>query len=145
MYRKNIFTEKELNVFKMKREGASNKDLAVALNVSESDISQTINRIKSKISTVQDSIELLTSIGVFSEGQRYELTQKGREMVSSMLERRKRRTEKTLQTYLVSKDISGFDVISIDLEDLKTLDSWHDRKRLFEINTFEGIYLSLSR
>ena len=73
-----MFTEKELKAFKLKLQGLMNKEIAKSMNVSESDISQTLSRLRRKIVTVQDSIALLTDMGVIREGAKYVLTEKGR-------------------------------------------------------------------
>lgn len=75
-----MFTEKELNVARMRLEGLMNKEIAQKLNVSEADISQTISRLTEKIKTVQDSVELLMNMDVVKEGPKYTLTEKGRRL-----------------------------------------------------------------
>jgi len=73
-----MFSKKELDVIRMKMRGLMNKDIAKNLGVSEPDISQTLKRLREKVRTVQDSIELLTSLGMIKEGPKYVLTEKGR-------------------------------------------------------------------
>jgi len=75
-----MFTKKELEAFRLKLRGLMNKEIAENLRVSESDISQTLSRLREKIKTVQDSITLLMEMGVIREGPKYVLTEKGRAM-----------------------------------------------------------------
>ena len=64
----------------MRLAGLMNKEIAQELDVSEADISQTIRRLTGKVKTVQDSVELLTKMGVIHEGPKYMLTDKGRRL-----------------------------------------------------------------
>ena len=75
-----MFTDRELEVARMKLKGLMNKEVAKKLEVSEAYISQTINRITEKVKTVQDSIELLRGMEVIKEGPKYVLTEKGRKL-----------------------------------------------------------------
>ena len=75
-----MFKEKELKVASMKLRGLSNRQIAEKLEVSEPDVSQTLGRIRGKITGVKDSVSLLTQIGVIHEGPMLALTEKGREL-----------------------------------------------------------------
>ena len=78
------FTEKELKMMSMKIKGHSNKDIAAEMNVSEPDVSQTLARMRSKITSVKDSVALLTQIGILHEGPKLVLTEKGREFSTNL-------------------------------------------------------------
>lgn len=75
-----MFTDKEIQVARMKLQGLMNKEIAETLGVSDADISQTLSRLTGKVKTVQDSTELLMKMGVIQEGPRYVLTKKGRKL-----------------------------------------------------------------
>jgi len=115
MYANKIFTEKELKVFGMKREGLSNKDIAKKLNVSEADISQTLMRIKRKIKTVRDSIELLMSIGVIKEGPKYVLTPEGRELTESRIAKAPPKFIEASKTYNLVYLIPKTNIIGLNI------------------------------
>jgi DNA-binding CsgD family transcriptional regulator len=81
-----MFTEKELKMMSMKIKGQSNKEIAAELSVSEPDVSQTLARMRNKITSVKDSIELLSEIGILKEGPKLVLTEKGRQFKKEELE-----------------------------------------------------------
>lgn len=81
-----MFTEKELKMMSMKIKGQSNKEIAVDLCVSEPDVSQTLSRMRNKITSVKDSIALLSEIGILKEGPKMVLTEKGRQFKKEDLE-----------------------------------------------------------
>lgn len=75
-----MFTSKELQIARMKLQGLMNKEIAQKLGVSDAYISQTLNRLSTKIRGVQDSIELLKNMNVIQEGPKYVMTDKGRRL-----------------------------------------------------------------
>ncbi len=75
-----MFTDRELEIARMRLKGQKNKDIAKKLGFSESYISQTVKKITQKVKTVQDSIVLLEGMEVIKEGPKYILTEKGRNL-----------------------------------------------------------------
>lgn len=107
-----MFTEKELKMMSMKIKGHSNKDIAAEMNVSEPDVSQTLARMRSKITSVKDSVALLTQIGILHEGPKLVLTEKGREFSKKLeTEFKKMYTVNTcevkLQPHMFGKQVFG--------------------------------------
>ncbi len=74
----NMFSEKEIAVFKAWLSHKKNKEIADELGVSESYISQTLTKIKMKINTLENSFDLLQEMGVINSITPLKLTDKGR-------------------------------------------------------------------
>lgn len=72
-----IFSDKEVNVAKLKMNGLLNKEIADKLRVSEEDISQTLTRIRSKIKKVEDSIQLFEQLGIIKKENRFKMSAEG--------------------------------------------------------------------
>jgi len=70
-------TNRQLEIFRLKKSGMSNKEIADKLDVSESYISQTLGKISQKITTIEDSLHVLRELGEISEFAPV-LTEKGR-------------------------------------------------------------------
>lgn len=75
-----MFTEKEVQIARMKLQGLMNKEIAQKLGVSDAYISQTLSRWSAKIKTVQDSVGLLMKMNIIQEGPKYVMTEKGRKL-----------------------------------------------------------------
>ena len=73
-----ILTQRQLEVYRLKKEGNSNRQIAETLGVSEAYISQALTRIVEKIQSVEDTIQVLIQLGEFRDAPRYELTDEGR-------------------------------------------------------------------
>ena len=72
-----LLTRKQLEVFRLKKEGFLNKEIADKLEVSEAHISQTLTKIAGKILNIEDTVAVLTQLGEFEDVQTYKLTEEG--------------------------------------------------------------------
>jgi DNA-binding CsgD family transcriptional regulator len=72
-------TSKQLEMLKLRYAGCRNKEIALKMNVSESDVSQTLSRAAENIATVGETLALMREIGFIKEDLQIELTKKGSE------------------------------------------------------------------
>lgn len=73
-----ILTKRQLEIFRFKKTGLSNKDVAKKIGRSEAYVSQVLSTVRDKIVSIDDTVQLLIELGEFTETPRYELTDKGR-------------------------------------------------------------------
>ncbi|MCW3988542.1 MAG: LuxR C-terminal-related transcriptional regulator [Candidatus Bathyarchaeota archaeon] len=71
-------TKKQLEVFRLKKEGLTNREISRRLSKSESYISQVLSRITTKIRNMEDTIQILTQLGEFEDRPRYGLSQEAK-------------------------------------------------------------------
>lgn len=73
-----VFTPKEIEIFKAWVQGRKNKEIAEDLGVSEPYVSQTVSKIQTKVTTLDNSFELLKDIGIIEPMKSLKLTDEGR-------------------------------------------------------------------
>lgn len=74
----NTLTDRQMEVFALKRNGLSNREIAQRLDTTEPNISQILKRVREKIQSVEDTVNLLIQLGEFKEGPRISLSERGR-------------------------------------------------------------------
>jgi len=76
-----VFTKRQIEIARLKiRDGLSNREIAKELGISETAVRQHLCRLREKIRTMHDSLELLTEIELITPS-RYKLTEKGRAII----------------------------------------------------------------
>jgi len=89
-----VFTPKEIEIFKAWIQGKKNKEIADTLQVSEPYVSQTISKIQTKVSTLENSFELLKEIGIIEPIMSLKLTNEGRKSFQSRMDIQKQKEQK---------------------------------------------------
>jgi len=82
----NLFTEREKTVLRLRSQRISNADIARQLDVTPVAISQMFKRISKKITSVNDSLQLMREIGVVEKTPKIQLTPKGLKEFTKMKE-----------------------------------------------------------
>ena len=79
-----LLTEQQKLILKERAKGLSNADIARNLNVSPAHVSQTFKNIREKITTVDDTIELLKETGYMDDTVSLQITDKTLERLKSL-------------------------------------------------------------
>lgn len=87
-------TDKESKIIKMRYKGFKNKEIAIALNVSEANVSQTLSRIAKRIISIQDTLELMSRIGIIERDAEIRLTESGQALLARWRQARPSRLNK---------------------------------------------------
>lgn len=80
-----VFSVKEIEILKLYLQKKKNKEIAKDLEVSEPYISQTLSKIRSKLKSLEDSLELLESLGMIDTTSSIRLTETGRKSFTKNL------------------------------------------------------------
>lgn len=96
-------TDKELKIIKMRYKGLKNKEIAKALDVSEADVSQTLSRIANRIISIQDTLELMSRIGIIERDAEIRLTKSGQALLARWRQARPSRLNKLKRASYVQR------------------------------------------
>lgn len=81
----NVFSKKEIEILELYLKNKKNKEIAKDLDVSEPYISQTLSKIRIKLESIEDSLELLEGLGIVNTVSTIQLTETGRKSFPNKL------------------------------------------------------------
>ena len=81
----NVFSKKEIEILELYLKNKKNKEIAEELDVSEPYISQTLSKIRIKLESIEDSLELLEGLGIVNAISPMRLTETGRKSFPNKL------------------------------------------------------------
>ena len=98
-----VFTDKQVKILELRIQGLRNKEIANKLNVSDVDVSQTINKIREKIKKVDDTLSLFENMGIIENKNTLRLSDKAEIILNRISEEKQQLQNLQMNTNLASK------------------------------------------